>query len=409
VGFEPTLYIFAQHQILPNVIGSVILTCFPFMASVSRRRGSRIWTAFFRDEHGRQHCISTGTDDKRLALTIAAEYQKEVRQKRTVRQVTRSLDRLHELITGERISRWSLRQYATDRWLKSKRHETRGSTLEFYRKSVEKALTFFKARADLPISEISPDDVLSYRAHLADSVAPKTANHNLKTLKMIFKAARRDGVVVDDPTEFISGVKQTSAQAARRAFTADELSRVLPLCDPEWRSMVYFGLYLGQRLFDIATLDWSAIDRKRNEIRITTGKTGKLLILPLARPLRKHIEGQQLQAHGPIHPRAAAIVQAQGRTALLSNQFTEILAQAGLREHRSHVSRGIGRGGRRASSALSFHSLRHTTVSMLRDSGVSQSVAMGFAGHTSPEINNAYTHTGIDSLQKAADSLPDVT
>jgi integrase len=374
------------------------------MASVSRRRGSRIWTAFFRDEHGRQHCISTGTDDKRLALAIAAEYQKEVRQKRTLKQVTRSLDRLHELVTGERISRYSLREYANG-WLKGKKHETRGSTFEFYRKSVEKALAYFKS--DLPLTEFTRDDVLDYRSHLADTVAPKTANHHLKMLKMIFKAARRDGVLVDDPSEFVSGVKQT-AQATRRAFTADELSRVLPLCDAEWRSMVLFGLYLGQRLADIATLDWSAIDRERNEVRIVPGKTGKLLILPLAQPLRRHIE-RLPNAHGPIHPRAAAIVQSQGRTALLSNQFTEILARAGLRAHQSHQSRGIGRDGRRASSALSFHSLRHTTVSMLRDAGVPQSVAMGFAGHTSPEINNAYTHTGIESLRRAADALPDVT
>ena len=46
---------------------------------------------------------------------------------------------------------------------------------------------------------------------------------------------------------------------------------------------------------------------------------------------------------------------------------------------------------------------------MLRDAGVPQSVAMGFAGHTSPEINNAYTYTGIESLRRAADVLPDFT
>jgi integrase len=132
--------------------------------------------------------------------------------------------------------------------------------------------------------------------------------------------------------------------------------------------------------------------------------------MPLAKPLRKHIGNisDEMIHAGPIHPRAAAIVQTHGRTALLSNQFTEILARASLRAHQSHASRGIGRDGRRAASALSFHSLRHTTVSMLRDAGIPQSVAMGFAGHTSPEINNSYTHTGIDSMQRAADSLPDV-
>jgi hypothetical protein len=46
---------------------------------------------------------------------------------------------------------------------------------------------------------------------------------------------------------------------------------------------------------------------------------------------------------------------------------------------------------------------------MMRDGGVPQSVAMDFAGHTSPEVNNTYTHTGMDAKQRSVDVLPDVT
>jgi hypothetical protein len=46
--------------------------------------------------------------------------------------------------------------------------------------------------------------------------------------------------------------------------------------------------------------DWSAIDREWNQVRITTGRTGKLLILPLAQALRKHIESIP-NGSGPIH------------------------------------------------------------------------------------------------------------
>src|ERR1700752_5232308 len=109
------------------------------MASITRRRGSKIWTAFFRDEHGRQHCLSTATDDKRQAVLIAQEYEKAAKEKRTVRQVQKTLDRLHELVTGERIARFSLREYATS-WLKGKKHETAASTMDFYQKSVAKML-----------------------------------------------------------------------------------------------------------------------------------------------------------------------------------------------------------------------------------------------------------------------------
>src|SRR2546427_6342050 len=40
--------------------------------------------------------------NKRKALLIAQEYEKAAKQKRTVRQVQKTLDRLHELITGAR-------------------------------------------------------------------------------------------------------------------------------------------------------------------------------------------------------------------------------------------------------------------------------------------------------------------
>jgi integrase len=83
-------------------------------------------------------------------------------------------------------------------------------------------------------------------------------------------------------------------------------------------------------------------------------------------------------------------------------------ATRGLRPKATHTSQGKGRGARRIAHALSFHSLRHTTTSLLRDAGVSQSVAMGFVGHASPAINQQYTHVGNEALRKAADSLPDL-
>ena len=68
------------------------------MATIIRRRGSKIWTAFFRDEQGRQHCLSTKETDKRVAIVIAQDWEKAARQKRTMRQTQKVIDRLHEMI-----------------------------------------------------------------------------------------------------------------------------------------------------------------------------------------------------------------------------------------------------------------------------------------------------------------------
>jgi integrase len=114
---------------------------------------------------------------------------------------------------------------------------------------------------------------------------------------------------------------------------------ILAVADPEWQSLIKFGLYTGQRLGDVASLSWSQIDLSRDEIRLTTRKTGKTLLIPIATPLREHLLSQPTgdNPRAPVHPRAYAILHAQnGRVGTLSNQFTELLVAAGLREPRDH-------------------------------------------------------------------------
>jgi integrase len=93
---------------------------------------------------------------------------------------------------------------------------------------------------------------------------------------------------------------------------------------------------------------------------------------------------------------------------MLSRQFSEILAAVGLREARSHNSRGIGRAGKRQAFELSFHSLRHTAVSLLKDAGIPDAVVMALVGHERVAISQRYTHVGLEALQRAAESLPKI-
>ena len=62
--------------------------------------------------------------------------------------------------------------------------------------------------------------------------------------------------------------------------------------------------------------------------------------------------------------------------ASLSNQFREILVEAGLVAPlpRGHRSTGKGRTGTRKASEISFHSLRHSAVTMLKAAGLSDVV-----------------------------------
>ncbi len=77
-------------------------------------------------------------------------------------------------------------------------------------------------------------------------------------------------------------------------------------------------------------------------------------------------------------------------------------------EARNHKSRGIGRSGKREGLDLSFHSLRHTAVSLLKDAGVPDAVVMALVGHESSAMNHRYTHVGKEALARAAKTFPEI-
>jgi hypothetical protein len=96
----------------------------------------------------------------------------------------------------------------------------------------------------------------------------------------------------------------------------------------------------------------------------------KKLVVPIALPLREHLLSLSVpdQLHAPVHPQAYAIVTSQhGRVGTLSNAFADLLAQAGLRSPRTSASTGRGRDNARSGVDLSFHSLRHTAVSLQKN------------------------------------------
>jgi integrase len=120
-------------------------------------------------------------------------------------------------------------------------------------------------------------------------ISTKETN-NKKALKMLFKSARRGSAIAEDPTEFVETVRKERGIKIKRPFTLPELRSVLDLANDEWRSMILFGLYTGQRLGDIATLRWNNLDLARGELRLSTRKTGKAIVLPLATQPRKNNE-----------------------------------------------------------------------------------------------------------------------
>lgn len=387
------------------------------MASLRRVPRSPNYIACFSGADGKRYQRSTGVkvtgkvEARRRAQKIADEFEDVARRKRNAQQVQRVFKDLYQEITATDLPNSTVRDFG-ERWLAGKKAEVGQSTLVFYEGTYRKFLEFLGERADDALFEISRDDIQRWRDDQAEKVSPSTVNHRLKFTRMLFTAARREGLIADNPAEDVPVLKRET-KSARRPFTMTEVKSLLEAADAEWKSMILFGLYTGQRLGDIAKLTWDMIDIEAGEIRMQTGKTGRFQKIPIPPPLLKHIEALPKPVHGqiPLHERAEDIVSNQGKTGSLSIQFHRIMSDAGIVEKKAH-RKGVdepGRKGRRSESRVSFHSLRHTTTSLLKNAGVSPAIAEEFVGHDSAEMNRVYTHIEQESMEKAARKLPDVT
>ena len=100
----------------------------------------------------------------------------------------------------------------------------------------------------------------------------------------------------------------------------------------------------------------------------------------------------------------------------MSRQFGELLQSVGLsqvggahKKEKASKDAPVKANRRRVNNELSFHALRHTAATWLRDAGASESVAREIVGHDSESVARQYVHAGKDAMQKAVAAMPDVT
>ena len=390
------------------------------MPSIHRQPGRPFWFCAFSIFNPETHTSkrvfrSTKTSDKKQALEICRAWHKAALKARNGKL---SVDAAREVIAQgvsdvftaanvESLPRASIKSWC-ETWLEAKAIEAEQSTHDRYARIVERFVECIGAKTKRDLSTLQASDIMRFRDREAKALSRATANLSLKVLRVCFGEAVRQGLLAVNPAVRVSVLK-TRDKSARRAFTLSEIKRILKACgdDTEWRGLVLFGLYLGQRLGDLAKLTWRSVNFETGEIAFTTRKTGRRIVLPLVQPLVDYLTALPASdnPNAFIFPNAASAK----RTGSLSNQFREILADAGLVAPRGHEATGKGRSQARETSEISFHSLRHSAVTMLKASGLSDVFAKEIVGHESAAVSRQYTHLSTDDLRSAMRRLPDVT
>jgi len=384
------------------------------MASIRKKDRSPFWFACFTLPTGTRTQRSTGSTDRRTAQRIANEFEDVAREASAGRFVEskarKAIRDIYAMVHTDPLQSSNVGDFL-DAWLKRKELEAGPKTHAKYASVVSQFREFLGGKAKRDIGSITAADITGFRDGLATRVTVGTVNVSIKILRSAFAQARRDGLVDLNEAERVTLLKRRNDGVERRPFTLEELKRILDVADDEWRGMILFGLYTGQRLGDLAGLTWSNVDLQRAELRLVTAKTGRRQIIPLAAPLLRYVEKLPMSDNidAPLFPRTYATAQRHKHAGNLSNQFYNVLVSAGLAVKKTHKTTGKGRSAMREQNQLSFHCLRHTATTLLKAAGVSESVAMEFVGHDSASVSRSYTHIETKTLKEAADKLPDVT
>lgn len=380
------------------------------MSSIHKRKGSAYWAASYYREDGRRAFRSTKTKDRKEALRIASDLESAHQRKVTEGQMRRILSDLNERLAGQPLASATLKDYAAQ-WLARVEGEIKAVSFSAYKREVNGFVTATPAKANMGLQYVTPADVAAYRDKSAAKVVAKTANNKLKILHTFFQTAWRDGFIPDNPAAKVKTL--ATADSTRRPFTLPEIRLLLAAANHEWRGMVLFGLYTGQRLKDIASLQWDHLDTTRKLWNFTTSKTTRHQEIPLAQPLLDYLAAlpSQDDARAPVFPLASAQLEKDGDVHVLSEQFYGIMFTAGLVPKRlpKDKAKGVGRTGKRAQSEIVFHCLRHTATSLFKNAGVSEGVAQDIIGHDSKEMSRHYSHIDVTAKRAAVALLPDVT
>jgi len=382
------------------------------MASLRRLPNSPFWIACFTLPDGTRTQRSTKSADRRDAQRIANKFEdasKEARQGRFIEsQARKVIADIFAIGNRDQLPSSTVKVFF-ESWLKRKELEAGEKTHIRYGVVVEQFLEHLGSRTGSDIAHITSKDITGFRDALAKRSSANTVNVSLKILRAALNQAQRDGLV-DQNQAGRGSVLTGVGQSTRRSFTLDEVRGVLAVADDEWRGMILTGLYTGLRLGDIASLTWANLDLQTRELHLVTQKTNRSQNLPLAKPLLRWFEALPVcdDPQQPLFPRASERYAKNYFNGDLSKQFYQILVSAGLAKARVFKETGKGGRVRHQQHELSFHCLRHTATSLLKNAGVSDVIARDIIGHESPAVSRQYTHIDDATKRRALDDMPDV-
>lgn len=373
------------------------------MAGLTQRNG--MWYATWKNQNGITEKKSTKVPIKGKA-GVSAKQSKAYAQ-----QVADSMERLAKGQTTYATAADALRSVAQASGMGGKMPTVReyltdfqgqaGAKTESNRRRAFKAfLEWMDKRADMRLDMLTKADMLAYLRHALTLVSVGTVGLFRTNLSAAFNKAVDDELLVRSPMPVNLNLAKLAREVnpelgrdkiKRLPFTAEELRILVTQFPAPWRDMSLVAVMTGgQRLGDVCSLRWDFIDFASDCLSFTTGKTDKDMDIPLHPTLRERLLTIRAEQGGQEEYVFPHMAQRYMRgDASISTEFTSLLKAWGI--VKVDTEKAALKGKRKNVSPKSFHSFRHSVVSVLRsDKRITQDLSRAIVGHDSEEIERAY-------------------
>lgn len=311
---------------------------------------------------GREKLVCLHTDSKKEAERILARMAYD--------RLPESIRRYHDRPETPLNNAW-------DEYLKTESAKacTESTLLSKYR-IFDAFLLATKIRT---VEKVTPSVAGDYLRDVSERATAATAKRHKSTMSSIWKALWPDR---DNPWQQTAPMPVIGPKKYR-AFTNEEISAILTVCNAEWRRLVQVGIFTGLRLADAVSVSASQVVGDYIElVPAKTHRSGRKVRIPI------HHELDWIRTEKDPYP--GILESYRKQVATVSHQFEKILKSAKVT------------GGK-----IGFHSLRTTFITRCEQAEIPRSLIQGMVGHSAGKMTGHYSEAVVTS--EMIDRIPTVS
>lgn len=319
----------------------------------------------------KRHKGSLHTGDKREALDRCADLARRLEQERA--RVTLGLAPVAK-------SNMLLSEYVT-KYRERTAHDKAKTTQETEKYHVA---TFLAYTGDRPLSHVTSELCQQYKLHRLKSVAPRSWNSELTTLRAMFNHGLTWHPKPFEVSPFAGVTRvEKGVPTVEKYVSPSDIAKADG--DPFWLNCLEFLRITWCRGGELRGLKWSDVYYDAGFLEFRAPKERRVKRLPLTRSLvaclakAKELRGSSVYVFPHID----------------GSMMTKLT-----------LYRGISRLGYSAGVKLSPHMLRHSGITNALAAGANVFAVQQVAGHSQVTTTQGYEHTDLRMKQAAMDAVP---